>query len=233
MATRAEERSADAVKWDLEARSIARQLPLKVSYAWQLASAWLAPHSQDAKSAGSYAHRFNLYSRAFPRLDDETGAPAQASLMAEVSRHEKPARLWTTHCRASRQRFLLRAAILKMARSCFQVAAPVACRVVKTSLPALLPVGSALSLSRCFGFKCGLDAGNDVSKVRTASCGHTQTMRLEISALLPREAGVLYIAFWLLFRSENLSSMVAKISWSLRRPGHLNVTLGTSSLASY
>lgn len=78
MATRAEERSEDAVKWDLE----------------------------DAKSAGSYAHRFNLYSREHAR---EAGEAVD----------ELP---------------------------CVKVAAPVACRVVKTSFPALLPVGAYCTL---------------------------------------------------------------------------------------
>ncbi|CAE6940162.1 unnamed protein product [Symbiodinium natans] len=79
MATRAEERVADAVKWDLE----------------------------DAKSAGSYAHRFNLYSREQAR---EAGGPTD----------DQP--------------------------PCVKVAAPVACRVVKTNFPALLPVGAYCTL---------------------------------------------------------------------------------------
>mmetsp|Transcript_22794 Transcript_22794/g.53704 ORF Transcript_22794/g.53704 Transcript_22794/m.53704 type:complete len:332 (+) Transcript_22794:41-1036(+) len=79
MATRAEERTEDAVKWDLE----------------------------DAKSAGSYAHRFNLYSREHAR---EAGEAVDEQL------------------------------------PCVKVAAPVACRVVKTSFPALLPVGAYCTL---------------------------------------------------------------------------------------
>ncbi|CAJ1327306.1 unnamed protein product [Effrenium voratum] len=78
MAGRSEERTLEAAGWDLE----------------------------DSRTASSYAHRFNLYSRERAREAGYDGEQVPS----------------------------------------VKVAAPVACRIVKTNLPALLPVGAACTL---------------------------------------------------------------------------------------